>query len=438
MGDRLLDQIVAVMKNVNLILILFLSLLMSVTTGRICRTFGAREFLERLPSVPSAPWSIPCRAVGYFLLLLLLMRMKKSEGEMRAGQAAVSGLKIILCLLIMRALQWNYGGLILLVAVDILAWGRLTRFRGILLGLAFLMFALLNFEIISSRAAVISMDMYVSYYGVSARNGINLFYNLLNSVNSLLFMVYMILKARIQLLENERVRKLNTQLNAANEDLRVLNIQLEEYAREAERTAQTRERNRLAREIHDTLGHSLTGIIAGIDAAVSMMDYSLEGSRKQLELVSAVARQGMTDVRRSVKALRPDALEKQSLSEALEQIVGQARAAYGVVIDFENAAGELRFGSDEEEVIYRIVQEGITNAVRHGEAGWIRISIVRGDRGLRLCMRDDGKGCEAIHDGFGLTHMRERVELLGGTVAFDGSDGFGIEADIPIRWGETV
>lgn len=438
MGDRLLDQIVAVMKNVNLILILFLSLLMSVTTGRICRTFGAREFLERLPSVPSAPWSIPCRAVGYFLLLLLLMRMKKSEGEMRAGQAAVSGLKIILCLLIMRALQWNYGGLILLVAVDILAWGRLTRFRGILLGLAFLMFALLNFEIISSRAAVISMDMYVSYYGVSARNGINLFYNLLNSVNSLLFMVYMILKARIQLLENERVRKLNTQLNAANEDLRVLNIQLEEYAREAERTAQTRERNRLAREIHDTLGHSLTGIIAGIDAAVSMMDYSLEGSRKQLELVSAVARQGMTDVRRSVKALRPDALEKQSLSEALEQIVGQARAAYGVVIDFENAAGELRFGSDEEEVIYRIVQEGITNAVRHGEAGRIRISIVRGDRGLRLCMRDDGKGCEAIHDGFGLTHMRERVELLGGTVAFDGSDGFGIEADIPIRWGETV
>ncbi len=411
---------------------------MSVTTGRICRTFGAREFLERLPSVPSAPWSIPCRAVGYFLLLLLLMRMKKSEGEMRAGQAAVSGLKIILCLLIMRALQWNYGGLILLVAVDILAWGRLTRFRGILLGLAFLMFALLNFEIISSRAAVISMDMYVSYYGVSARNGINLFYNLLNSVNSLLFMVYMILKARIQLLENERVRKLNTQLNAANEDLRVLNIQLEEYAREAERTAQTRERNRLAREIHDTLGHSLTGIIAGIDAAVSMMDYSLEGSRKQLELVSAVARQGMTDVRRSVKALRPDALEKQSLSEALEQIVGQARAAYGVVIDFENAAGELRFGSDEEEVIYRIVQEGITNAVRHGEAGRIRISIVRGDRGLRLCMRDDGKGCEAIHDGFGLTHMRERVELLGGTVAFDGSDGFGIEADIPIRWGETV
>lgn len=215
-----------------------------------------------------------------------------------------------------------------------------------------------------------------------------------------------------------------------------MNIQLEEYAREAEHTAQTQERNRLAREIHDTLGHALTGIIAGIDAAISMLDYSVEGSRKQLELVSEVARQGMTDVRRSVKALRPDALEKKTLSDALEQIVEQARAAYGVEIDFNNTAGTLQFDSDEEEVVYRIVQEGITNAVRHGKARRIWIRIDREEGTMRICIKDDGKGCDAICDGFGLTHMKERVHLLGGTVRFDGSDGFRIEAEIPIRWGK--
>ena len=107
---------------------------------------------------------------------------------------------------------------------------------------------------------------------------------------------------------------LNNQLNSANDELKYVNMQLSEYAKESEKMAETKERNRLAREIHDTLGHSLTGIITGIEACTTLMDVAPEATKEQLKAIAEVARQGITDVRRSVKALRPDALESQTLA----------------------------------------------------------------------------------------------------------------------------
>ncbi len=435
MRDRLPDRVILCMKNVNLIEITALSLLMAVTTDRICSVFGAREFLEQLPTLPRRPWSIPLWSLGLFAVLLILMKLGRQR-EKKTWSVLLGAVKILLCLAIMSVLQWNYSGLILLAAIDIMSGGKLTRFKGVLLGLAFVMFILLDFDIVSTRTAVISVDSYLDYYTVSVRNLFTVLFALLSSLNMLLFMIYALMRIRVQVAENERIRQLNAQLNEANEDLKAMNLQLAAYAKETEKMAQTRERNRLAREIHDTLGHALTGIITGIDAAVSMLDYSAEGTKKQLSLVSEVARQGMTDVRRSVKALRPDALEKQELEGALRQIIGQAEATTGLKVEFDNRAGQLRFDSDEEEVLYRIVQESMTNAVRHGYADHLWIRVEREGKMLRLLIRDNGRGCGEITDGFGLTHMKERIRLLGGTVKFDGSDGFCIDARIPLRWGD--
>ncbi len=436
MKNRLPDRIVLCMKNVSLIEIMALSFLMAVTTQRICSSFGARDFLEELSVLPQQPWSIPLRALGLFAILLALMGIKREGEEKKLWPVLLGTAKILLCLGIMSVLQWNYSGLILLAAVDFLSYGKLTRLKGALLSLAFVMFLLLDFDIVSTRTAVISVDRYLSYYTVPVRNLFTVLFALLSSLNTLLFMVYALLRIRVQVAENERIRQLNAQLNEANEELKEMNLQLAAYAKETERMAETRERNRLAREIHDTLGHALTGIITGIDAAVSMLDYSVEGTRKQLGLVSEVARQGMTDVRRSVKALRPDALEKQELEGALRQIIGQAQATTGLKVEFDNQAGKLHFDSDEEEVLYRIVQESMTNAVRHGHADHLWIRMEKEEKMLHLLIRDNGKGCGEITDGFGLTHMKERIRLLGGSVKFDGSDGFCIDARIPIRWGD--
>ena len=88
---------------------------------------------------------------------------------------------------------------------------------------------------------------------------------------------------------------------------------------------------------------------------------------------------------------------------------------------------------DEEDVLYRIVQESITNAIRHGNATHIDVRIEREDNDLRIRIADNGKGCDDIQSGFGLHHMQERIDMLKGTLSYSGKDGFVIEAVVPVR-----
>ena len=103
---------------------------------------------------------------------------------------------------------------------------------------------------------------------------------------------------------------------------------------------------------------------------------------------------------------------------------------------FNCDAGDLKFDEDEEMAIYRIVQESLTNSIRHGKAKNIDVSIKKGYGSIGLLICDDGVGCENIEAGFGLRHIRERVNMLKGQVNFSSDNGFRVEAMIPIRWGE--
>ena len=194
------------------------------------------------------------------------------------------------------------------------------------------------------------------------------------------------------------------------------------------------ERNRIAREIHDTLGHTMTGLSAGIDACIALIDYSVDETKKQLSIISGVARQGLKDVRRSMKKLRPDTLERESLESAIEQLITETMSTSKVSIEFQSFLPSLVFEDDEEDTIYRIVQEGITNAIRHGHASRIFINFKKVDIWLVIRIRDNGIGCKDIHKGFGLTHMKERVDMLHGTVTYSSNNGFQVVAKLPIRW----
>ena len=202
--------------------------------------------------------------------------------------------------------------------------------------------------------------------------------------------------------------------------------------------AETRERNRLAREIPDTLGHSLTGIIAGTDACITMMELSPELAKKQLEVIASTARNGMNEVRRSVKALRPDALERFELEEALKNLCAEIQAASHATVDLCIQTENLRLSPDEEDAVYRTIQESLTNAIRHGKATQVSIRMSCEHRRLRIIVQDNGIGCEKVTPGFGLRHMRERLHLLNGTLQTDGTKGFRLEAVIPLRWGDEV
>ena len=261
--------------------------------------------------------------------------------------------------------------------------------------------------------------------------------NMLVSLNILVFIVYMIILMRNQMKENARIALLNIQLETANAKLKEMNAQLQDYAQMQEKMGETKERNRIAREIHDTLGHTMTGLSAGIDACIAMIDFSVDETKKQLNKISKVARQGIQDIRRSVNKLRPDALEHLNLEAAMEKMMEEMMEVSDVAIRYQCEVPVLKFNPDEEDAIYRVVQEGITNAIRHGKASNIEINIKKENKWLILSIQDDGVGCDEIKSGFGLIHIRERIQMLNGEVTYDGSHGFHIVGKIPIRWGEN-
>ena len=299
-----------------------------------------------------------------------------------------------------------------------------------------LLYLAIDADMISVYGRMIPITQYLQYYQSQVRVILEGILNMAEALNMLLFLIYMLFLIRIQTNEKERVLELNDELNQVNSKLQEANLQLERYARESEKMAETRERNRLAREIHDTLGHTLTGIIAGLDACVAIMDIAPEATKMQLQAITDVARQGMTDVRRSVKALRPDALEKLSLEEALKKSIEEMRQATQAEIRYSCTAELRHFSEDEEDVIYRIVQESITNSIRHGHADQIKIEIRRVYNKLQICIADNGIGCEEVKKGFGLHHMEERIQMLQGSLEYESKNGFTVRVELPIRWGQ--
>ena len=346
-------------------------------------------------------------------------------------------MELLLCLIIIRCLYIGYNGIILLVVADIVTSIRDKHNRALFLVIMGLLYIFSDYNIISIYFKMISFQEFLNVYNSNISMILMGVRNMLVSLNILVFIVYMIILMRNQMKENARIALLNIQLETANAKLKEMNAQLQDYAQMQEKMGETKERNRIAREIHDTLGHTMTGLSAGIDACIAMIDFSVDETKKQLNKISKVARQGIQDIRRSVNKLRPDALEHLNLEAAMEKMMEEMMEVSDVQIRYECEVPALKFNPDEEDAIYRVVQEGITNAIRHGKAANIDVHIKKENKWLVLSIQDDGVGCEEIKSGFGLIHIRERIQMLNGEVTYDGSHGFHIVAKIPIRWGEN-
>ena len=122
-------------------------------------------------------------------------------------------------------------------------------------------------------------------------------------------------------------------------------------------------------------------------------------------------------------------MERSTLAQALEGLVENFRLTTSAQIAYFQEAEELKLDPDEEDALYRVVQEGLTNAVRHGRSDRIEIRITRTGDMVTVSVRDNGTGCAKMEEGFGLRHMRERLEMLGGTLIYgnldqNGSDGY--------------
>ncbi|MDE7444592.1 MAG: sensor histidine kinase [Lachnospiraceae bacterium] len=421
------------MLNLNLIIILYIAMIITVSLLGYAQENTAFSFLQQVRSMPFIPWKIPVLVVLLFGSLVFFLWIQAENSLLVYLKI---GMEIVISIMIIYVLNFSYTGIIFLILADVIR--RLPKEKGkfTAIGIICAFYLLTDYNLFSGRYNITSLDTYLVYYRSDVRSIMLAVINIMNSLNMLIFIIYTILLMRIQMSEKERILQLNEKLNHANEELQQVNRQMEEYSRESIKNAETKERNRLAREIHDTLGHTLTGIITGLDACITLMDMAPEAVKEQLKVIADVARNGMTDVRRSVKALRPDALEKMELEKALVQMMEETKRASNIEIDYCCTASLKHFNKDEEEIIYRIVQESITNAIRHGKASRIWIAISMEYNVINIWIKDNGSGCTHIEKGFGLHHMEERLGMLHGSLKCFVDNGFVLEASIPIRWGE--
>jgi signal transduction histidine kinase len=186
------------------------------------------------------------------------------------------------------------------------------------------------------------------------------------------------------------------------------------------------ERRRLARELHDETGQALTSILLGLRAVEEAG--SGDGIRESISAVRELVVATLQDVRTLAVQLRPKALDDFGLVPALERLVQTFSESTGISVDLEAGLGEHRVPAEVETTLYRIIQEALTNVVKHAEAKRVSVLLVRRDGSVTAVVEDDGIGFDATstrEDGLGLLGMRERVELHDGHLKIEASPGAG-------------
>lgn len=202
--------------------------------------------------------------------------------------------------------------------------------------------------------------------------------------------------------------------------------------KQAEATSILEERNRMAREIHDTLAQAFTGILAQVGAANQVLTDDVEATQAHLDLIKELARTGLTEARRSVAALRPQLLEEGSLQSALHRLVAQTRsAAMDTTLYYEIEGAVYSLPTEVENNLLRIVQEALTNVIKHANADEIRVELIYEHDQFCLRVKDNGQGFGVgsipSSEGFGLLGMSERAERIGAQLTIRSQPGRGTE-----------
>lgn len=230
--------------------------------------------------------------------------------------------------------------------------------------------------------------------------------------------------------------KARNQVQGLAAELGAANLKLREYAVQAEELAATRERNRLAREIHDTLGHYLTVVHVQIQAAQAVRESDPQRSRAALEKAQALTQEGLREIRQSVATLRASPLDNRLLAEALMEVVGEHRNS-GLDCQLTVRGSPRALAPAAALTLYRAGQEGLTNVRKHARAtrADLELDFLAASH-VWLRVVDDGVGAPAgveASSGFGLLGLRERAQLLGGRVLAGGGSGTGfvLEVEVP-------
>ena len=224
-------------------------------------------------------------------------------------------------------------------------------------------------------------------------------------------------------LEVERLAK---ELSQANQQLR-------EYAMRAEELAAAEERNRIAREIHDGLGHYLTALNMQLKASQAVFQQNPATALESLSKAQTLAQEALADVRRSVSALRADPAGKKPLPDTFREFV-EENSSQELKITFQLTGQPQPISPQAELALFRTAQEGLTNIRKHSRATQASCLLEYSEKQVSLMIRDNGIGSQDAGKGYGLLGLNERLHLLGGQVKTVSSpdEGFTLVVSLPI------
>ena len=203
--------------------------------------------------------------------------------------------------------------------------------------------------------------------------------------------------------------------------------QLIKSRKEIEHLTEIRERNRIAHEIHDSLGHSIAGVIFQIEAARRVIDKDKDKLSDILRLCSGKLSEALELTRNTVYNIKAD---KNIGLESLEKILNNF---YFCSIVFEHSGDFNTVSTSNISILESVLMESLTNAAKHSNAKNIHIKIEIGKKHIRYYYKDNGIGCVNIQENLGISGMRDRVKNTGGTIAIDGKDGFLIVCHLPVK-----
>jgi signal transduction histidine kinase len=257
--------------------------------------------------------------------------------------------------------------------------------------------------------------------------------NFLENVISVLFVVYggvvgdlirKLLQAR------ETMDEQYKELEFSHQALSEAHEQLQAYSRQVEELTMIHERNRIAREIHDTVGHKMTALLVQLELGKALLKMDIEKAEETMNVCDELAREALQEVRFSVRTLHGEETDQLALIPSIRKLLADFHKTAGLETSFELSGDPAAIPISLQPTIIRTIQEAMTNAKRHGAASAFWLKLACTDEEVQMFTKDNGTGAHSIEPGFGLMNMRERIEEHGGTLQFESSAGEGFQMKV--------
>ncbi|MCD7035634.1 histidine kinase [Metabacillus sp. GX 13764] len=242
------------------------------------------------------------------------------------------------------------------------------------------------------------------------------------------FLVYILAESY-----EKRVQRLEYHNDKMRRDLILLTKNLNEnteYSRQLHYSFKLEERNRLSQEIHDKIGHSMTGALIQMEAAKHLLDKDAEKARELLQNAIHISKEGIESIRLTLKNMKPPA-EQMGLSR-IRLLAEEFSATHRISVQLVHKGNIEAISQLQWKVIYDNMAEGMTNTLRYADADCISVRLEVLHKVVKAEIKDNGKGAEKVEKGLGLIGMEERTASAGGTIVFHGKDGFTITMLLPI------